>query len=221
MVTRSRPTNKTAKKATKTKKAKTQDSGKDRRQEILQSAREVLISYGYHSFSMRRVATTAGIHLKTLQHYFETKQELLVETLNYTLDKHYFGQYLRLFKDAVDDSSKQALSNVISYLISDCTTEDTSKFFSEMWALSFRDQDARAALDSFYISHRNQLEMLMIRANPKMSRETAKLRAAVIAAQIEGLVVLIGHNKPRHSEFENLQQETHDRIMEYVFAKEQ
>lgn len=186
--------------------------------EILKSARAILVENGYPAFSMRRVANRSGIHLKTLQHYFETKRHLILETLEYTLDAHYFEQYVTIFKEIGQTSNVNLLSRIIRYLIEDARTEDTSKFFSEIWALSFRYDGARAALDGFYVKHRQQLELLIAGANPNISHKSVKLRAGVIASQIEGLVPLIGYNKPVHSALDDMEREVHDRIMEYVLT---
>ena len=66
----------------------------ERRIAILEAARHTLIEDGYPDFTLRRIAKKAHIHLKTLQHYFATKRELLLETVNYTLDTYY---YVKLF----------------------------------------------------------------------------------------------------------------------------
>lgn len=190
----------------------------ERRKDILQAACDVLVQEGYHAWSMRRVASKCGIHLKTLQHYFETKRDLILETVAYNLESHYLDQYAA-FSNSVDgNSGDEALSKVLTYLIADCREESTSKFYSELWALSFRDEGARAALDSFYVRHRQQLEEMILRANPKLVRKTAKLRAAVIACQIEGLVPIVGYDKPDHEAFANMDREVHDRILAYVYA---
>lgn len=190
----------------------------DKRTNILKCARSLLIEDGYPSFSMRKVASKAGIHLKTLQHYFSTKQDLILETTNFILDTYYFSQYVDLFNKIDKSSSVGALSEVIGYLVRDTRVEETSKFFSEMWALSFRDEAAKTALDTFYVRHRHQLELLIARANTQIDHKTVKLRAAVIASQIEGLVPLIGFAKPDHSAFHNIEREVRDRIMQYALA---
>lgn len=190
----------------------------ERRKDILQAACDVLVQEGYHAWSMRRVASKCGIHLKTLQHYFETKRDLILETVDYTLESHYLNQYAAFSDSADGNSSRETLSKVLVYLIADCREERTSKFFSELWALSFRDEGARAVLDSFYVHHREQLEEMILRANPKLDRKTAKLRAAVIACQIEGLVPVVGYDKPDHEAFTNMDREVHDRILAYAYA---
>jgi AcrR family transcriptional regulator len=184
--------------------------------EILNAARQILIEEGYPSFTMRRIAKRANIHLKTLQHYFNTKRILLMETVNYTLDNCYFKIYEDIDSGVAKRSPKDALSWVLEFLIADCKAEDTCKFFFELWALSSRDEDACEALDALYTRHRQQIEKLLARANPTLSAKKIKLRAAVIAEQIEGLVPFIGYGKPRHPEFAGLEAEVHKRLMEYA-----
>ncbi len=190
----------------------------DRRIAILNSARRVLIEEGYTSFTLRRIATQTGIHLKTLQHYFDGKRELLIETVNYTLD-NYYEEYLGILKEFDDEDQKKALSQALRYLILDMRTEETNKFYFELWALAVRDDDARDALDILYTRHRQQLELLIARANPRLSRPKVRLRATLMAAQIEGLGLFIGYGKTPHPEFEHLDEEAHDQLMAYALAR--
>tara|TARA_R110002096_G_scaffold434321_2_gene655531 strand:- start:7028 stop:7678 length:651 start_codon:yes stop_codon:yes gene_type:complete len=189
----------------------------ERRIAILEAARHTLIEDGYPDFTLRRIAKKAHIHLKTLQHYFATKRELLLETVNYTLDTYY---YVKLFENLSNNKKgcNENLKDVLKYLITDCLTSDTTKFFCELWALSIRDDDARDALDAMYVRHRHEIELLIIAANPGISTSKAKVRATLMAAQIEGLVVFIGYGKPWHPEFDQLEEEVLDRLMEYALA---
>lgn len=191
-----------------------------RQKGILQAARKVLIEDGYGKFSMRQVAKCAGIHLKTLQHHFGSRETLLSEAMSYTLDEHYLAMY-----DEIDGSishlqPEKALSWVIAFLIEDCREMETDLFFLEFWALAARDPYACAALDNFYVRHRHRVANLIARANSSLSARTVELRAAVIAEQIEGLVMFIGHNKPKHPEMDGLEEEVHRQIMSYALAPE-
>ena len=85
----------------------------DRRKAILNSARRVLIEQGYADFTMRGIARHAQIHLKTLQHYFSSKRELVIETVNYTLDNYYYEEYLGILRDIDDnDSSNGSVAKI-------------------------------------------------------------------------------------------------------------
>jgi len=191
-----------------------------RQTDILQAARKVLIDKGYGKFSMRQVAKCAGIHLKTLQHYFGSRKALLSEAMNYTLDEHYLAMYDEIDGGISHLEPEKALSWVISFLIDDCRERETDLFFLEFWALAARDPDACEALDNFYVRHRHLIANLIARANLKLSESTVQLRAAVIAEQIEGLVLFIGHNKPKHPEMKGLEVEVHRQIISYALSPE-
>ena len=97
---------------------------------------------------------------------------------------------------------------------------ETDLFFVEFWALAARDPDASEALDNFYARHRHLIANLVARANTDLSERTVQMRAAVIAEQIEGLVMFIGHNKPKHPEMDGIEDEVHRRVMSYALAPE-
>ena len=60
-------------------------SSKKRNLEILEATRVLLSEKGYDKLSLRKIAVITGIHLKTLQHYFPTKEILIKSTLEYVL----------------------------------------------------------------------------------------------------------------------------------------
>ena len=54
-----------------------------RSMEILEATKLLLSEQGYDKLSLRKIAAITGIHLKTLQHYFPTKEILIKATLEY------------------------------------------------------------------------------------------------------------------------------------------
>lgn len=57
-----------------------------------------------------------------------------------------------------------------------------------------------------YSHHRANLARLIAAANPELAEREVQLRAALIAMQIEGLMLLISENKPRHAELEGIEE---------------
>ena len=53
----------------------------ERRQQILDAARQVFASRGYQAGSMREVARVANMGLSTLMHHFNSKEDLLLALL--------------------------------------------------------------------------------------------------------------------------------------------
>ncbi|WP_406072031.1 TetR/AcrR family transcriptional regulator [Streptomyces sp. NBC_01020] len=56
------------------------------RERILQAAAEVLAERGFEAGRLRDVATTAGLSIGSLQHYFETRDALFLEAFAWSID---------------------------------------------------------------------------------------------------------------------------------------
>lgn len=179
----------------------------------------MLIDDGYAKFTLRGVASRAGVHLKTLQYYLNSKGKILSESLHYTLESHYFNKYIKLYRGLGSMNSMDALAVTIDYLLDDITDERTGKRYFEVWALAARDPEAEQALDSLYTRHRQLLQLLISRVNPRLSVEKVAWRATLIAAQIEGLMLFMGAGKPQHLELAGLRNEALRAIMSYATAK--
>ena len=60
--------------------------GDQTRSSLLAAAHRVLITAGYANFSMRRVATEAGVSVGNLQYYFSTKDALTAALLDSVIE---------------------------------------------------------------------------------------------------------------------------------------
>jgi len=78
---------------------------------------------------------------------------------------------------------------------------------------------AEQALDNLYTRHRRHLQLLISRVNPRLPVDKVALRATLIAAQIEGLMLFMGAGKPQHPEFQGLRDEAMRMIVSYAAAK--
>lgn len=124
--------------------------------------------------------------------------------------------YELVFEQLEEATSLEPIELLIRRLIEDVSNEDSTKFFIELWALSLRDEDANMALDQLYARHRQNLARLIAKANTKLPRTVVHLKAALIAAQIEGLVLFLGHGRPPHGELEGLGDAAVDAIMAVI-----
>lgn len=178
--------------------------GQARATAILDVARDLFIQGGYAEITMRKVAGRLGISLSNVQHYFPTRDALL-EALLLQVMKAYDPTYAEITK-GVKDPGEQ-LAAIIRYLISDARLAETERLFVEIWSLATRDQTAREIFDRMYSHHRKNMERFVQAANPKLSPSQVSLRSALIAMQIEGLMLLISDAKPKHTELAGLEEE--------------
>lgn len=192
----------------------------DRRQVILEASRQTLIADGYSELTLRKVAKRAHVHLKTLQHYFDNKAMLIKETTQYIADELTREYQLRSAPLVAGNDHLRAFQTIIKMMIEDCENEDNCRAFFELWALSARDRDANEAVDSLYTRNRYNLEILITCINPRLARATVSLRAALVAAQISGLTLYIGHHQPPHPELAGLKEEAIQRLTDLILRKE-
>ncbi len=174
---------------------------------LLEAARTALAEKGHSEFSMRNIAKAAGVHLRTVQYYFPTRRDLLTDVLEYTMSAYYLGQYPIARSNFAGLSPEKKFETVVGFLFDDTKEPFVCQFFPEIWALASRDADASAALDRFYVLHRQSIAAIIAEARPALSARAVAHRAAIVAMLFEGLLLLVGHGKPSHSELRGIRTE--------------
>lgn len=188
--------------------------GRAKVQALLGIARRLFIEGGYAEMTMRRVADEAGISLSNVQHYFPTRESLLQALLESVMNS-YDPAYL---DEAGDTPPRAKLEAAVRYLLQDIKNPESEKLFVEIWSLATRDPIGRAIFDRMYTHHRRNLGRLVAAANPALDERTVQQRAALVAMQIEGLMLLISEGKPAHAELQGIEEECVAAIMRLVEA---
>ena len=125
--------------------------GRRRRQQILESAVEVIVERGVCGARIADVAELANTSAPLVLYYFEKKDNLLTEALAYAEDRF----YLAIFAELTDlDTATERLVRLIELT---CGHENTAELvredavlWIELWSRALRDEAAarkRAALD--------------------------------------------------------------------------
>lgn len=191
----------------------------ERKNEVLRVARTLFAEEGYVKFSMRAIAREAGMHLKTLQHYFSSKDDLLKELMDYILKEHYESQYTAIAKMEKIESPDAKLKMIMNFILEDSKKKTTTRFFTELWALAQKEDSAKDAMDRIYFRHRKLIESLIAEINPSIGKTTAAQRATLIAAAMEGIGGLfIGYGKKKYPHYEGIEEETLRGLMLIVKA---
>lgn len=186
--------------------------------QILEAARHLIAEEGYHNFTMRAIAQNSGIHLKSLQYYFRTKQVMLMAVVNYTIEKYYFQPYDKLFADKSAVTPREQFSVMLDYLLDDLSNKFTARLFPELWALGSHDKDVADALDVFYSRHIGSITTMVEKINPALTHRVATYRAVMIAMMIEGLLLILGHGRPKHQKYANLRSSINNTIFQIIMA---
>lgn len=148
----------------------------------------------YHNFSIRKVATRAGVTVGNLQYHFATKAGLIEAMLD-----HCIGRYLELFartRAECGDDPREQLKHLVLVIFKDLNTSATTHLFPVLWSLSNHEPYATELIDEMYAKYRAVLVEVIQAINPALKTPVADRLALFMSASIEGHRVFIGHNKP-------------------------
>jgi AcrR family transcriptional regulator len=116
--------------------------GKDRRQEILAAAAQVITDRGLAETRIQDIADACGVSAGLILYYFESKDRLLVEALTYANDQF----YLRLSRELrKNDAARWQLDRLIELSVPGLLPEydllDEWALWVEIWVRALRDPE--------------------------------------------------------------------------------
>lgn len=161
---------------------------------ILLAAEKLLVDAGYHNFSLRKVAASAGLTLGNLQYYFPSKDSLIKAMLDNCIQRYL--DELEEIRARVGEDPEMQFRAIISEIVRDLNKKSTTVFFPEVWSLANHDDHALAFLDAMYDRYRMVLIEVMSAINPELSPAQLKRLAVFVSASIEGHTMFIGYQKP-------------------------
>jgi AcrR family transcriptional regulator len=178
--------------------------GKDSVLKILHAARSIFAAGGYAELTLREVARASGMYLANVQHYYGTREDLLVGLVRFIVD-----EYDTRYRDFVAQgapSPRDFFVRVLRYLLDDIKDPTTSRIFFELWSLAQRHPQVTALVDWMYVHHCRNIEGMIAAISPEMPSAERGRRAALIATQIEGLMVLLAARMPRHEHLAGIEE---------------
>jgi AcrR family transcriptional regulator len=177
--------------------------GRDTAQRILDAARQLLMRAGDAQFSMRNVAAQAGLHLANVQYYYPTRDALMRAILADT-GARYRAAYERLRATHSGDRV-QRFRAVVDFNLRDIADRRTRRFFIQLWALlNTLDGETGSLHNELYEIDIAQLSECIAELAPQASAPEVRRRATLLAAMIEGLVLVRGAHSRKASELKHL-----------------
>lgn len=152
---------------------------------ILSAAVTEFAEQGMSGFSMRRIASTAGITLSTLQHYFGNRDNLLIVTIS-SLCARYIAKHTRSRGPA---TPKRRLEMLIDHLLASLTDPLVSRFYTNLWATAAQNPKINAIVRESYGRYYEILADLVAEMRPDLTRDRAHALAVWVGALIDGLLV--------------------------------
>jgi len=155
--------------------------------EIVEVAVELFAREGAAGFSMRRVASLAGVTLSTLQHYFGKGENLFKITIN-SFTAGYIEK-LRSIDHDVSLPARQRLDMVTDEVIAWAMDPVVTACYFELFALASRDKEVAKLIEEIYVTYHALLTDLIAQVNPMLTRDRAAMIALMIGAHIDGVMI--------------------------------
>jgi AcrR family transcriptional regulator len=190
--------------------------GADRAAAILAAAKNIIVAEGFSGLSYRNIAKATGIAVGNVNYYYPSKDDLMVDLANFIFDR-WDERFQKRVPSALTDDRAIFLFSV-RFMIEENKRDRTISLLMEMWAFSNHSPSVAKMLDAFYGKMRAWIAGMIGRVKPELDPQRLALRAALVTAQIEGLMILIGPKRFAHPELKGLEDAAVAQIEALAFA---
>lgn len=196
----------------KKKTSNTTEKGYERARGILQAARELFAADGYGGLSMRGVAARVGVSLSNVQHYYGSKDMLVEALLLDALDQ--FQEKIDGIAMSMEGASRvDRLLATVDMFLDELGNPVMRGMFFEFWALATRNTFASALMEKAQARERKAIFHLIRGMANDITDDQYMIRAALIVAQVEGLMLFRVRNRPKRPELEGLEEAARQAVL--------
>jgi AcrR family transcriptional regulator len=158
---------------------------RSKEQSIIAQVREILLTDGYASLSLRRVAEACSMSLGNLQYYFPTRESLVIAFVrHWILLEARQRERLKARNLGARQLAAQWVDDLFDYLVGNLH----GSVLAELWAMALHDVTAREELHAWYDEERAYYSGVLRDINPGLSARDAQQRVRLIEALVEGLI---------------------------------
>ena len=141
-------------------------------------------------FQLRNVAVEAGLSLSNVQYYFPTKEEL-VKGLGDDIEEFYIQEASKIY-GSQDEMPINRFLIMMDYLINMVKDPETRYFWIQLWAfIGAIDPGRGKFLSEIYLTDIANIKKMVQDINPLLSKGTLQQRSTMIAAMIEGMMLML------------------------------
>ncbi|MCX7170500.1 MAG: TetR/AcrR family transcriptional regulator [Proteobacteria bacterium] len=183
----------------------TTGKGIERAREILDAAREIFARQGYAAVSMRSIAAHVGVSLSTVQHYYKNKEALFEALLLYMMDT--YQKQIDAVTRAMASADRTAqFMAAMDIFLADIKNPMTSGVFVEIWALANRHPYAARIMETIHARERKAISRLIRNLVPSVDDKDLDIRAILIPALIDGLLLRVARKSVSQAEIAQLEE---------------
>ena len=179
---------KTEKNPLQGKTSVTTERGLERSREIMEAAHEIFVRDGFGRFSVRSVASQVGVSLSNVQHYYPTKAILFEAMLLYTIGR-FQTAIDEIVRDMQDAARLDQFMAAMNMFLAEVKNPLAAGNLIQIWAAALVDPLAAAVASKIQKRERKTIYQLIRGITPEFSENECQARAALIVAQIEGLIL--------------------------------
>ena len=175
-------------------KRATTEKGSERAEWILECAKDVLVEDGFAGLSFRSLAKRAGINVGHVTYYYPSKDDLMTALADYIFDR--WERRFQKNLPATISHPAEILRYSVRFMIEENKREKSRTLLLGMWAMASHNPAVAAMMVVFYERMQAWVRSIVAELNPGLTERQQYLRAGLITAQIEGLMVLIAPGRP-------------------------
>ena len=169
-----------------------------RRKQLIEATIDVLAARGYSSLTISDVSRGAGLSMGIVNFHFESKADLLSETL-----KHLAVQYRSNWTTAVENAGDDPAARLYAMTSADFDGDVCTPRILQAWVSFWAEAQSRPAYDEIYgdeeAAYLKTLETLcadLTTSGNYQRPQSGRLDARVINALTDGLWVALAHTPP-------------------------
>jgi AcrR family transcriptional regulator len=162
----------------------------ERRKQILEALHSCLLEKPFHKTSIKDIAQKAGLNHGALHYYFSSKEDLLLEYIDYSQNK-VVNMFNERFRTEIQEPTTdiQIFHRKISLVLQELHfNEEYAKIYTEIWAHAIYNQRVMDKLKNMYRDWREQVFAEV--SNFVESKRLAQRISLTIIALCEGMSLM-------------------------------
>lgn len=190
--------------------------GSDKRIQILEALNRCLQNKPFDKTSIKDIAQAADVNHGLLHYYFKSKEDILIQYIDYVID-HYRNMVKERFSDkALERIDKKELIEEFFMFTHDRITLDRSlsKVFIEIWEIAVYHPAVKAKLQSAYQEWMDVLSNMLTPLNNDM--DLSRRTSFAMVAFFEGMALFSIILDPDSKEFKKILSGFQSKIMDML-----
>jgi AcrR family transcriptional regulator len=131
----------------------------DRRIQIMEALHDCLIEKPFHRTTIKDIADMAGVNHGLLHYYFENKEDILINYVEFTANK-FDLIFDELFSEEFEDPQEEIknFEEKCQWILNEVSfNQEYTRIYTEIWAIALYNEKLKEKLKEIYTKSREQL----------------------------------------------------------------